>query len=129
MAKEEVKEETQEVEAKKELAMTAAAGIRAEAEKMVKEETIKANLEVAVLTCQGWTSTSSSWSRLGLYWHAPAGVVRSRDCGSELEGCSRSLVAQVSWFPIQLVFILSDLNSTFYIILYYIRRSHPRAPR
>ena len=99
MAKEEVKEETQEVEAKKELAMTAAAGIRAEAEKMVKEETIKANLEVAVLTCQGWTSTSSSWSRLGLYLHAPAGVVRSRDCGSELEGSSRSLVAQYPGSP------------------------------
>ena len=51
-----------------------------------KEGTQKKGLEVAVLTCQGWKNTRGSWSWQGLYWHAPGGAVRSRDCDSGLEG-------------------------------------------
>ena len=85
----------------------------------VKENNLEVNLELAASTCQCLTSEGVGWSQLGLYCHAPVGVVRSLDCGIELEGCSRSLVLQVSWFPIQLVFIRSDLNSTYYITLHY----------
>lgn len=55
------------------------------AEEKVKAEAPEVSVKVAVnmivkkvLICRGSTG-GRSWSRRGLYWHTPAGVVRSRD--------------------------------------------------
>ena len=91
MKEKETKDKTQEVKVKLLIAVKEALekGVVTEEEdkKNVKEKKLEVNLEVAALTCQGLTSGGASWSQLGLYWHAPVGVVRSRDCGIELEGC------------------------------------------
>ena len=44
-------------------------------------EEAKVEKVVEALICRGLKGGRGSWSRRGLYWHAPAGAVRSHDCG------------------------------------------------
>ena len=81
--------------AEREKGMEAEEGVKAGATKVTRKAAAKTKTNLKkVLTCRGSTGGRDSWSRAGLYWHAPAGVVRGRDFIYVRNDGSSNLVAQ-----------------------------------
>ena len=81
--------------AEKEKGMEAEEEVRTGATKVTLKAAVKTKTNLKkVSTCLGWTGGRDSWSRAGLYWHAPAGVVRGRDFIYVRNGGSSNLVTQ-----------------------------------